>query len=301
MKRTIDNSVIGFIGTGVMGLSMAGHLLKNGFSLHVYSRTKAKAESLIQQGAIWHDSPASLAQAADVILTMVGYPKDVEDVYLGEHGVIHHVRPGSLLIDLTTSIPALAKEIERKALERELQFLDAPVSGGDIGAREARLSIMVGGSEEAFENAVPVLEVIGTTIVHQGPSGSGQYTKMCNQIAIAAKMVGVCESIKYAEASGLDPATVLRSIEFGAAGSWTLSNLAPRIIQEDYAPGFYVKHFIKDMQIALDSSKELGLKLPGLSLARALYEQLAEIGEENSGTHALYKVYQYNQVPVLNA
>lgn len=272
LEITTKNTEIGFIGTGVMGLSMAGHLIRKGFRLHVYSRTKPKAEPLIAQGAEWHDTPDTLARESRMIITMVGYPQDVEEVYLGGHGVIHHARPGSLLIDMTTSSPTLAKRIEREALDRGLLSLDAPVSGGDIGAREARLSIMVGGSREAYEKAVPILETLGTNIVHQGAAGSGQYTKMCNQIAIASNMIGICESLAYAEASGLDLANVLKSIEFGAAGSWSLSNLAPRIIKGDYAPGFYVKHFIKDMQIALNSAEEMKLKLPGLTLARTLYK-----------------------------
>lgn len=292
MERTAQNTEIGFIGTGVMGQSMAGHLMKKGFKLHVYSRTKSKAEPLLSQGAEWHDSLASLARKSNVVITMVGYPQDVEEVYLGEQGVIRNAQTGSLLIDMTTSSPSLAKRIEREAQERGMLSLDAPVSGGDIGAREARLSIMVGGSREAFEEVAPLLSIMGTNIVHQGAAGSGQYTKMCNQIAIASNMMGVCEALIYAEKAGLDPSTVLKSIESGAAGSWSLSNLAPRIIKGDYAPGFYVKHFIKDMQIALNSAEEMNLKLPGLALARSLYEQLAQMGEENSGTQALFKVLQ---------
>lgn len=292
MERTVQNTQIGFIGIGVMGQSMAGHLMRKGYKLHVYSRTKTKAEPLLAQGAEWHDSPASLARKSHVVITMVGYPQDVEEVYLGEQGVIRHAESGSLLIDMTTSSPSLAKRIEREARERGLLALDAPVSGGDVGAREARLSIMVGGTPEAYEEAAPVLGLMGTNIVHQGPAGSGQYTKMCNQIAIASNMMGICEALIYAEKAGLDPSTVLKSIESGAAGSWSLSNLAPRIIKGDFAPGFYVKHFIKDMQIALNSAEEMNLKLPGLQLARSLYEQLAQMGEENSGTQALFKVLQ---------
>ncbi|MCZ8511544.1 NAD(P)-dependent oxidoreductase [Paenibacillus filicis] len=292
MERTAQNTEIGFIGTGVMGQSMAGHLMKKGFKLHLYSRTKSKAEPLLSQGAEWHDSPASLARKSNVVITMVGYPQDVEEVYLGEQGVIRNAQTGSLLIDMTTSSPSLAKRIEREAQERGMLSLDAPVSGGDVGAREARLSIMVGGSREAFEEVAHLLSIMGTNIVHQGAAGSGQYTKMCNQIAIASNMMGVCEALIYAEKAGLDPSTVLKSIESGAAGSWSLSNLAHRIIKGDYAPGFYVKHFIKDMQIALNSAEEMNLKLPGLALARSLYEQLAQMGEENSGTQALFKVLQ---------
>ncbi|UUZ80220.1 NAD(P)-dependent oxidoreductase [Paenibacillus sp. P26] len=292
MERTVQNTQIGFIGIGVMGQSMAGHLMRKGYKLHVYSRTKTKAEPLLAQGAEWHDSPASLARKSHVVITMVGYPQDVEEVYLGEQGVIRHAESGDLLIDMTTSSPSLAKRIEREARERGLLALDAPVSGGDVGAREARLSIMVGGTPEAYEEAAPVLGLMGTNIVHQGPAGSGQYTKMCNQIAIASNMMGICEALIYAEKAGLDPSTVLKSIESGAAGGWSLSNLAPRIIKGDFAPGFYVKHFIKDMQIALNSAEEMNLKSPGLQLARSLYERLAQMGEENSGTQALFKVLQ---------
>ncbi|UQZ84748.1 2-hydroxy-3-oxopropionate reductase [Paenibacillus konkukensis] len=295
MERTAENTVIGFIGTGVMGKSMAGHLMSKGYKLHVYSRTKEKAESLVAQGASWHSSPAALAPLCDVIITMVGYPRDVEEVYLGDQGVIPFAKQGALVIDMTTSSPSLAKRIEEEASKRGIWALDAPVSGGDIGAREARLSIMAGGSKEAFEQAVPVLEAMGTQIVHQGPAGSGQFTKMCNQIAIASNMMGVCEALIYAEKAGLDPSTVLKSIQSGAAGSFSLSNLAPRVINGDYAPGFYVKHFIKDMQIALDSAKEMNLDLPGLSLALSLYERLARMGEEDSGTQALFKVYLQQQ------
>ncbi len=292
LERTAQNTVIGFIGTGVMGKSMAGHLMSKGYKLHVYSRTKEKAESLVAQGAEWHNTPSTLAPLCNVIITMVGYPRDVEEVCLGEQGIIPHAKPGTLIIDMTTSSPTLAKRIEEEAQKREMLSLDAPVSGGDIGAREARLSIMVGGTKEAFDQATPVLEAMGTQIVHQGPAGSGQFTKMCNQIAIACNMMGVCEALSYAQKAGLDPSTVLKSIQTGAAGSFSLSQLAPRMLNGDFAPGFYVKHFIKDMQIALDSAKEMNLELPGLSLAHSLYEKLAQMGEEDSGTQALFKVYQ---------
>ncbi|TVY10518.1 NAD(P)-dependent oxidoreductase [Paenibacillus cremeus] len=281
---------IGFIGTGVMGKSMAGHLQKAGYKLHVYSRTRAKAEELLALGAQWHDSPASLAEHSDVVITMVGYPSDVEEVYLGEHGIVKHAKQGSYLIDMTTSSPTLAKRIESEAKARGLSALDAPVSGGDIGAREARLSIMVGGEQAAFDAVLPIFQLMGTNIVLQGAAGAGQFTKMCNQIAIASNMMGVVEAIVYAEKAGLDPSTVLKSIESGAAGSWSLSNLAPRIINGNFAPGFFVKHFIKDMGIALQSAKEMNLELPGLKLAHSLYEQLAAMGEGDSGTQALYKV-----------
>ncbi|KZE63814.1 oxidoreductase [Fictibacillus phosphorivorans] len=280
---------VGFIGTGVMGKSMAGHLMNAGHPVHVYTRTKEKAEDLLEKGAVWADTPKEIATNCDVIITMVGYPKDVEEVYLGADGLIAHAKEGSYLIDMTTSSPQLAQKIERTAAERNISALDAPVSGGDIGARDAKLSIMVGGKESAFNDMKPVFSKMGTNIVYQGEAGAGQHTKMCNQIAIASGMMGVCEAILYAEKAGLNPEKVLKSIESGAAGSWNLSNLGPRILKGDFAPGFYVKHFIKDMTIALNSAEEMGLLTPGLSLAKKLYDELAEMGEENSGTHALYK------------
>ncbi|MBH0175354.1 NAD(P)-dependent oxidoreductase [Fictibacillus sp. 23RED33] len=272
-----------------MGKSMAGHLMNAGYPVHVYTRTKAKAEDLLEKGAKWADTPKEIAQTCDVIITMVGYPKDVEEVYLGEEGLVAHAKEGSYLIDMTTSSPQLAQKIERTAAERNIATLDAPVSGGDIGARDAKLSIMVGGSESAFHDMEPIFSKMGTNVVYQGKAGSGQHTKMCNQIAIASGMMGVCEAILYAEKAGLDPDNVLKSIESGAAGSWNLSNLGPRILKGDFAPGFYVKHFIKDMNIALKSAEEMGLLTPGLQLAKKLYDELAEMGEEDSGTHALYK------------
>lgn len=283
---------IAFIGIGVMGKSMARNLMRQGYELHVYNRTKAKAEELLQEGAVWYDSPAEAGAAADIVITMVGYPHDVEETYWGERGLLPHARPNTHYIDMTTSSPALAVRIAEAAADAGCFALDAPVSGGDIGAREGRLSIMVGGDAGAFARMEPVLRVMGTNVVHQGSAGAGQHTKMCNQIAIASNMMGVVEAIRYAEEAGLDPKTVLQSIESGAAGSWSLSNLAPRMIGGDFAPGFYVKHFIKDMGIALQSAEEMGLKLYGLPLAKKLYEELAVAGEADSGTHALYKLYR---------
>lgn len=271
---------------------MAGHLLAAGYPLTVYTRTKEKGAELLEKGAVWSDSPRDLAQKADVVFTIVGYPSDVEEVYLGEDGLIDNAKPGSYLIDMTTSTPSLAKRIFAKAKENGIHAIDAPVSGGDIGAREARLAIMVGGDEKAFLQVEPLLNILGTNIVHQGGAGAGQHTKMCNQIAIASNMIGVCEAMIYAEKAGLDPETVLKSISSGAAGSWSLSNLAPRMIDDNFEPGFYIKHFIKDMKIALDEAVRMDMEVPGLSLALSLYEQLAEKGEENSGTQALYKYWK---------
>jgi 3-hydroxyisobutyrate dehydrogenase len=287
-----EDTVVGFIGTGVMGKSMAGHLLNAGYQVTVYTRTKAKADELIEKGAVWAESPGDIAKKADVIFTIVGYPADVEEIYLGEDGLIANGKPGSYLIDMTTSTPSLAKKIYEKAKEKNIHALDAPVSGGDVGAREARLAIMTGGEQQAFLEIEPLLNILGTNIVYQGEAGAGQHTKMCNQIAIASNMIGVCEAIIYAEKAGLDPETVLKSIATGAAGSWSLSNLAPRMIDGNFEPGFYIKHFIKDMKIALDEAKRMDMEVPGLSLALSLYEQLAEKGEENSGTQALYKYWK---------
>lgn len=282
---------IGFIGLGVMGKSMARHLLKAGYPLLVYTRTKEKAEDLLQEGAVWKETVADLAREADVVITMVGYPHDVEQVYFGEGGILENARPGTYVIDMTTSTPTLAKSIYEAAKQKGIHALDAPVSGGDIGAREGTLTIMVGGDEDVFLACKPILERLGTNIVRQGGAGAGQHTKMCNQIAIATNMIGVCEAMAYAKRAGLDPFKVLESIAKGAAGSWSLSNLAPRMLSGDFAPGFYIKHFIKDMKIALEEAERMNLPLPGLALAKQMYEELAQAGEENSGTQALYKRY----------
>ncbi|WP_019119083.1 NAD(P)-dependent oxidoreductase [Brevibacillus massiliensis] len=291
MALSKENTVVGFIGLGVMGKSMASHILKAGYELVVYNRTKAKAEELLASGAQWQDTVAGVAAKANVVITMVGYPHDVEEVYLGEGGIIPNGQAGSYLIDMTTSTPSLAEKIYTAAKEKGMHALDAPVSGGDVGAREARLTIMVGGDEEDFEAVRPILGLMGTNIVRQGKAGAGQHTKMCNQITIASNMIGVCEAIAYAKKAGLDPARVLESIGTGAAGSWSLNNLAPRMIAGNFDPGFYVKHIIKDIGIAFDSAKEMGLMTPGLELAKSLYEELAAQGEENSGTQALIKLY----------
>lgn len=289
---TPENTVIGFIGTGVMGKSMAEHLLTAGYPLLVYSRTKEKSGDLIEKGAEWMDTTRDIAMKANVIITMVGYPSDVEDIYLGENGLVNHAKTGSYLIDMTTSAPSLAVKIFKAAKEKGIHTIDAPVSGGDVGAKEAKLSIMVGGEEEEVEAVRPLLNLLGTNIVYQGKAGAGQHTKMCNQIAIASNMIGVCEAIIYAEKAGLNPESVLKSITTGAAGSWSLSNLVPRMLNGNFEPGFYIKHFIKDMKIALDEAESMDMKVPGLALAKSLYEQLAELGEENSGTQALYKYWK---------
>lgn len=286
-----EDTVIGFIGTGVMGNSMAGNLLKAGYEVFVHTRTKEKADELIDKGAKWAATPREIGQQTNVIISMVGYPSDVEEIYLGEQGLIEHAKEGTLLIDMTTSTPSLAVKLAKEAKKKGMEALDAPVSGGDIGARDAKLTIMVGGDPESFEKILPILECMGSNIVHQGPAGSGQHTKMCNQIAIASNMIGVTEAISYAKRAGLDPDKVLQSISSGSAGSWSLSNLVPRMVKGDFEPGFYIKHFIKDMKIALDEVEKMGLDAPGLTLSKSLYDGLAEAGEENSGTQALYKHY----------
>lgn len=282
---------VGFIGIGVMGKSMAGHIQQAGYPLHVYTRSREKAEQLVAGGAIWHATPDSLAKASQVVVTIVGYPKDVEQIYFGAGGLLTNAAPGSLLIDMTTSSPLLAERIAREAAANGLHALDAPVSGGDVGARAGKLSVMVGGDRAAFDRALPMLELMGSNVVHQGEAGAGQHAKLSNQIAIASNMMGVCEALMYAKAAGLQPEQVMKSIESGAAGSWSLSRLGPRMLQGDYAPGFYVKHFLKDMTIALESARDMKLDLPGLALAKQLYEKLVEWGEGDSGTQALFKYY----------
>ncbi|EMR05248.1 2-hydroxy-3-oxopropionate reductase [Bhargavaea cecembensis DSE10] len=288
----VEMKKIAFIGSGVMGGPMAGHLMEAGHSLTVYTRTREKAEALVGKGAKWASSPSEAADGADVIMTMVGYPHDVEEVYFGEQGIFRTVRSGAILIDFTTSSPKLAVRIAEEAGSKGCMAIDAPVSGGDVGARNATLSIMCGGPEEAFREILPLLEAVGQNIVHHGPAGSGQHVKMSNQVVIATSMIGVCESLAYAVKAGLDPERVLKSISAGAAGSWTLSNLAPRMLKGNFEPGFYIKHFLKDLRIALDESNAMGLELPGVALAERMYSALAETGSEDEGTQALYKLYQ---------
>ncbi|WP_283248438.1 NAD(P)-dependent oxidoreductase [Bacillus sp. FJAT-49711] len=282
---------IGFIGIGVMGKSMANHLLSEGYRLFVYSRTKEKAEDLLVNGAEWKDTPKEIAENADIIITMVGYPHDVEEVYFGEKGLFAGANNPKIFIDMTTSTPTLAKKIYEKGNKVGVHTLDAPVSGGDIGAKNGTLSIMIGGDVNTFEEMMPIFNILGGNIVYQGEAGAGQHTKMCNQIAIASNMIGVSEAIVYARRAGLDPETVLKSISSGAAGSWSMSNLIPRVLKEDYSPGFFIKHFIKDMGIALEEAEKMNLQLPGLDLAKKMYDSLADQGEENNGTQSLIKYW----------
>lgn len=274
-----------------MGQSMARNLMNAGYELVVSTRTAAKAKQLVGEGAQLVDSPREVALHCKVIITMLGYPQDVEMVYLGENGLVQSAQPDSLLIDMTTSSPALAERIASSAKEKHCAALDAPVSGGDVGAREARLSIMVGGEQAAFSRAKPILEKLGKNIVLQGPAGCGQKTKMANQIAVAASTMGTAEALIYAKRAGLDPNSVLQSIESGAAGSWSLSNLGPRMLAENFEPGFYVKHIVKDLGIAIGSAHELGLELPGLETAARLFGKLEKDGGAELGTQAIYKLY----------
>ena len=287
----MDGKRIGFIGLGVMGTSMAAHLMAAGHSLTVFNRTREKAEGLIKRGAQWADTPGAVAAASDILISVVGYPHDVEKIYFGEGGILSAMKAGGYVVDMTTSSPKLARRLYEAAKEREIASLDAPVSGGDIGARNASLVVMVGGDRGAFDAVKPIFELLGRTIRYFGPAGSGQYAKMANQIAIASNMMGVCEAVAYAKRAGLDPAEVVETISGGAAGSWSLSNLAPRMLRGDYAPGFFIKHFIKDMGIALASAEEMHLDLPGLKLAKRLYDELSSRGMEDSGTQALIRWY----------
>jgi len=256
-------------------------------SITIHNRTRDKARPLLDRGAVWADTPRQVAEASDVVFTMVGFPRDVREVYMGKDGVLEGARPGTILIDMTTTEPSLAREIDAAARAKGLHAVDAPVSGGDVGAREARLSIMVGGEAEIVQRVRPLLETMGKTVVHQGPAGAGQHAKMCNQIQIAGTMIGMCESLIYARKAGLDVETMLKSISGGAAGCWSLENLAPRICKRNFDPGFFVDHFVKDMGIALEEAKRMNLPLPGLALAHQLYVAVQALGHGRKGTQAL--------------
>ncbi|MCY2934008.1 MAG: NAD(P)-dependent oxidoreductase [Planctomycetota bacterium] len=278
---------IGWIGTGVMGRSMVGHLMAAGYEATIYNRTSAKTDDLVARGAKRAASPKAVAEASDIVFAIVGFPRDVREVFLGDEGLLAGSRPGSVLVDMTTSEPSLAVEIYDAAKSKGVASIDAPVSGGDIGAKEARLSIMVGGDQPVVDALQPLLIVMGKTIVHQGGPGAGQHTKMVNQILISTNMIGVCEALLYAFKAGLDLNTVLQSVSPGAAGSWSLSNLGPRMIAGNFDPGFFVEHFLKDMGIALAESRRMGLALPGLALAEQLYRAVEAQGMGRNGTHAL--------------
>jgi 3-hydroxyisobutyrate dehydrogenase len=287
MHISPETTRLGWIGTGVMGRSMCGHLIDAGYQTTIYTRTKSKAGELLSKGATWAESPLAVAEASDVVCSIVGFPADVRQVILGEDGALAGCRAGSIIVDFTTSQPSLAVQIAETASAKGVQAVDAPVSGGDIGAREARLSIMVGGDAVTIESLTPIFEKIGAKWVRQGPAGAGQHTKMVNQTLIAAGMVAVCEGLLYAYRAGLDLDTVLESVASGAAGSWSLSNYGPRMIAGNFDPGFFVEHFIKDMGIALEEARRMGIALPGLALAEQLYIALAAQGHAKSGTQSL--------------
>lgn len=278
---------VGWIGTGVMGTPMCQHLQHAAYRLTIYTRSRSKASVVLAKGATWADSPAAVAEQTDVVMTMVGFPNDVRDVYFEEHGLLAATRPGMVLIDMTTTDPSLAQDIALAAQKRGAFAVDAPVSGGDVGARNAALSIMIGGATPAVQAIMPLLECLGKKIVHQGDSGAGQHAKLCNQIVIAGTMIGVCESLLYGYKAGLQLDRMLESIRGGAAACWTLDHLAPRILTRNFDPGFFVEHFIKDMGIALEEARRRQLILPGLTLAHQLYERVRALGHGRAGTHAL--------------
>ena len=278
---------IGWIGLGVMGRSMCAHLIDQGFSATVYTRTRETADSVLEKGATWADTPKAVAEQSDVIFTIVGFPRDVREVVLGAEGALAGCEAGNVLVDMTTSEPSLALEIYEAAKARGVASVDAPVSGGDVGAQEARLSIMIGGDADVVASLDPCWQAMGKAIVRQGGPGAGQHTKMVNQTLIASGMVGVCEGLLYAYKAGLDLETVMESVGSGAAGSWSLENYGPRMIGNNFDPGFFVEHFIKDMGIALAEANRMDLSLPGLALAHQLYTALRAQGGGRKGTHAL--------------
>lgn len=288
MNVSPESTRIGWIGTGVMGSSMCGHLVKAGYKATVFNRTKAKAQDLIEAGATWADTPKQVAEQSDIIFSIVGMPHDVRSVLLDEEtGALAGCREGCVLVDMTTSEPSLAVEIAETAAERGVTSIDAPVSGGDVGAKNAKLSIMIGGDEQTVADLEPLWKLMGATYVRQGGPGAGQHTKAVNQTLIAGGMVGICEAMLYAVRSGLDPETVLQSVSSGAAGSWNLSNLAPRMIAGNFDPGFFIEHFLKDLRIVLDESRKMNISVPGVALAEQLYRAAAAQGHAKNGTHAL--------------
>lgn len=278
---------VGWIGTGVMGRWMCQHLMDKGYKATVYNRSKEKAKPLLDAGAAWADSPRKVAENADAVFAIVGFPPDVRDVFLGEQGALAGAKKGAVLIDMTTSEPSLAREIHEAAKKKDVASVDAPVSGGDVGAKNAALSIMVGGDADVIEAVRPLFECMGKTIIHLGGPGAGQHTKMVNQVLIASNMIGVCEALLYGYKAGLDLKTVLQAVGGGAAGSWSLNNLGPRILDRNFEPGFFVEHFIKDMRIALSEAERMNIALPGLALAKQLYEAVRAEGYGRKGTHAL--------------
>ena len=289
----MTDKTIGWIGTGVMGEPMCHHLIKNDFPIYIYNRTKEKAARLLEKGATWCESPRQVAKESDYIFTIVGFPEDVREVALGTEGVIEGIREDAVVVDMTTSSPSLAEEIYKETQNKGAHALDAPVSGGDIGAKEGILAIMVGGEKEIYDELLPIFQILGENISFMGEPGAGQHTKMCNQILIANTMIGVVESLLYAQKAGMDPDDVIDVIGKGAASSWSINNLGRRIAQGDYQPGFYIKHFIKDMGIALQEAKRMDLALPGLSLVHQFYTAATAFGYEDLGTQGLYKILQH--------
>ena len=278
---------VGWIGTGIMGAPMCAHLLRAGCRVTVFNRTREKALGLLEQGASWAESPADVAASADVVFTIVGYPDDVREVYFGSEGLFSGPAPGKIFVDMTTTEPSLSEEIYGRAAGFGSSAMDAPVSGGDVGAVKGELSIMAGGDREVFDSVRPLLGLMGKNIVYQGGAGAGQHAKMCNQITVAGVMIGICENLVYCKKAGLSPRTMLRSVGSGAASSWLLANLGPRIMDGDFEPGFFVDHFVKDMGIALGESRRMGIELPGLSLVKSLYERVSRLGHGKRGTQAL--------------
>lgn len=282
---------IAFIGVGVMGKSMVRNLMKNGNELHIYSRRKETALEVIGEGAIWHDTIGSVVSGADAVITIVGYPSDVEQVYFGENGIIENAKAGAILIDMTTSSPKLAQKIYEAAKQKGLKALDAPVSGGDVGAKNATLAIMVGGDKDVFDAAMPIFQAMGQNIKYEGAAGFGQHTKMANQIALGGAIAGVCEAMTYAKNAGLDIQTMLDTISTGAAGSWQMSNMAPRMLKGDFDPGFFVKHYIKDLNIACEEADDRDVQMPVTQIVRKMYVELESQGLGDLGTQALIKHY----------
>jgi 3-hydroxyisobutyrate dehydrogenase len=282
-----ETTRIGWIGTGVMGLSMCGHLLAKGHPTTIFSRTKSRAQSLIDKGATWVDSPAAVAEQSDVVFTIVGLPSDVESVYLGQNGILQAARRGTIAVDMTTTPPSLSREIYASGKAKGISAIDAPVSGGDVGARNATLSIMVGGDKEAVERVMPLFQAMGKNIVHLGGPGDGQHTKMCNQIVLAGTIIGVCESLLYGYKAGLNLETMLSAISKGAAQCWILDNLGPKMVKRNFDPGFFVEHFEKDLGIALDECRGMGVAMPGLALVRQFYVALKSQGHGRLGYHSL--------------
>ncbi len=286
--QEMKDKIIGWIGTGLMGNPMVKHLLKAGYKVNVYNRTKSKAEDLIAMGCTWFDTPAALTAQSDVVVTIIGFPKDVEECYFGAEGIFKELKSGMILVDMTTTKPSLAIRIAEEAEKKGAAFIDAPVSGGQVGAINGNLSIMIGGKKETVDEVTPLFEAFGKNIVYQGKAGAGQHTKMCNQITIAGTLIGVCEGLIYGKKAGLDLNTLLESISKGAAGCWSLDILAPKIVKKDWSPGFSIDNFVKDLKIALEEAEAMQLSLPGLALVKQLYLAVQAMGQGGAGNQGLY-------------